>query len=426
MRFPSIQYSFPAFATMATVGGLCLGSYLAPPIQPVVFPTRKTETPNDTPEAPPKPTHSKHTEDSYTYVQLSRGFVYPLTNSLVDPFASYMDAKGGYWMNYSFRTQDPRNPMFDQKINRIFFSRKSEAGRWARGAFLPAEYNGRPLTASDQVKLRQDGAMFRSWGNYLTAVPHALRLGTNVIALNELAKNGKGNGLLEKAVVMSDTAAVVGHCTDIPLYAYGLGQISRGNEAGAVPALMGAHRVNIVSNTIQMLTGGLRIYTESQRNKLTGKSNPSVYLYSFLDIGMGLYFGLLSLYLLRRVRQFRRSKEGADVQAQNNILLCITKIPTSIQDSMRLFAAFGAASGIGVNATLFYHSMLTNSMLQQYADRIATSSSLGLLAGGFAFASALLYTPASLPIARAFWGFNALFLSAQTLHDLWPNLKELF
>lgn len=432
MRLP-IRYSFPTFAAAATVGGLCLGSYLAPPVNPITTSTRKTDKTELVPEATgslddniPKPTQSKHTEDSYTYVQLSRGFVYPLTNSVVDPFASAMDAKGAFQMTYVRRVQDRNHPMFDQELNRIFYSRKTIRGRLARRLFLPSEYNDHALTAEDQVKLRRGGADIRKWGNYLTAIPHALRLGTNIVALNELTKNGDGNGSLERAVVISDTAAVVGHCTDIPLYAYGLGQISRGNEASALSALTWSHRFNIASNSIQIFTGGLRIYTEVERSKHVGKSNPSVYLYSFIDIGMGLYFGLLSFYLLRRVRQFRRTEEGDDLEIQNNILLCITKIPTSIQDSMRLLAAFGAASGIGVNATLFYNSALTNSMLTEYADRIATSSSLGIMAGGFAFLSALLYMPATLPIARAFWGINALFLSGQTLYDLWPSLTKLF
>ncbi len=432
VRLP-IRYNFPTFAAAATVGGLCLGSYLAPPVNPITTSTRKTDRTELVPEAADssgdrlsEPTPSRHTEDSYTYVQLSRGFVYPLTNAVVDPFASAMDAKGAYEMTYVRRVQERNHPMFDQKLNRIFYSRKTRRGRLARWLFLPPKYNDHALTTTDQVELRRNGAQFRSYGNFLTAVPHGLRLGTNILALNELTKNGNGNGSLEKAVVISDTAAVVGHCTDIPLYAYGLGQISRGNEANALSALTLSHRVNIVSNSIQIFTGGLRIYTEVERSKQVGKSNPSVYLYSFIDIGMGLYFGLLSFYLLRRARQFRQTEEGDDLEIQNNILLCITKIPTSVQDSIRSFAAFGAASGIGVNAALFYNSALTNSMLAEYADRIATSSSLGLVAGGFAFLSALLYTPATLPIARAFWGMNALFLSGQTLYDLWPSLTKLF
>lgn len=370
-----------------------------------------------------------HKDNSYEINVLGRQIVGPIVETFASPPGHRLDGVGGYWMTYVYRTQEPRDPMFASRWQRAFYSRKTAVGQYYRKS-LPPEYRNRPLTLEDQQYLRMRGAGKRSNGNILLGLPYAARLAVNTVALSEMHDDGtNGLGTAERGVVIADTAMVSSHVTDYALYAYGLRQISRGNELGATRTLSLYNRVNILSNALSIVTGGLRLYAETIREERTGKNNPTSFFFSFMDMAMGGIGIIFSAYMLRHLRNTRRrfEEEGKSLCAEkaNNILLGIFNVPKLIQNSMRASGALGASAALGVNASNLIFTARHPDMNDALAQSTQISSSLGLVGSAFALGAAYLMTPAAYPISRKFMVGASVFISVQTIHDFWPMIVQL-
>jgi hypothetical protein len=367
---------------------------------------------------------------SYELNIMSRQVAGPLVDGvLITAPSQYLESKGSYRMTYAHHVADPRDPMYAVKWQRNFFSRKTAAGRMFR-KFLPPNLRNRPANVSDQIYLHRSGAALRSAANGMMALPYAVRLGTNIIALHEMHDDGSnGLGTAERAVVYVDTAMVTSHITDYSLFTVGLRKIAKGNGSGGARTLSYGHGVNILSNSLQILAGALRFNAEMERQEKTGESNPTSYFYSFMDMGYGLIgitFSAYVLYYMRRMRRRKEEKEGEELESYkaNNILMGIFKLPIVIQDGMRAVSTLGASAALGINGTNLMAGLFNPTLTEAATDHLLVSSPLGLAGSAFALGAAYMLTPASYSVSRVLMAGGALFIAGQTIHDFWPMIAH--
>ena len=367
---------------------------------------------------------------SYELNIMSRQVAGPLVDGvLIMAPSQYLESKGSYRMTYAHRVQEPRSSMFKTGWQRGFFSRKTMAGRIFR-KFLPPNLRNRPASVSDQIYLHRSGAALRSAANGMMAIPYVVRLGTNIIALNEMHNDGtNGLGTTERAVVYADTAMVTSHIADYSLFTIGLRKIAKGNGGGGARMLSYGHGVNIFSNSLQILAGALRFNAEIERQEKTGESNATSYFYSFMDIGYGLIGITFSAYVLYHMRRMRRKKEedeGEELEnyKANNILMGILKLPIFIQDGMRTVSTLGASAALGINATNLMAGLFNPTLTEAATSHLLVSSPLGLAGSAFALGAAYTLTPASYSVSRGLMAGGALFIASQTIHDFWPMIAS--
>ncbi|MFA5812644.1 MAG: hypothetical protein WC956_10000, partial [bacterium] len=285
----------------------------------------------------------------------------------------------------------------------------------------------RPLDENAQISLRRQGAASRSMANGMMILPYLVRLGANVAALST-KDDGDKRGIVspETGVIVADSAAVASHMGDYAMYSRGLGQIARGNEAGAVWSLTASNRWNIVSNAITIAVGGLRLYVEKERKEKTGHYNSTSLFYGCMEIAQGAAWIILSLYLLNKMKGIMASnEEDPKENGANDTLLCITKLPLLIQDGMRTIYTLGASVNIGINASALAYAMNHAALSGAPSKALLYSASLGLGGSLFWLGSAYTSTPTTLSASRVFIIGSSLLIAAQTAYDKWPIIVRL-
>lgn len=379
----------------------------------------KTGTPEDNSDEPIG-------DMSYELNILSRQVAGPLVDGvLITAPSQYLESKGAYRMTYAHRVADPRDQMYAVPWQRGFFSRKTVAGQLFR-KFLPPNLRDRPANVTDQIYLHRSGAALRSAANGMMALPYAVRLGTNILALHEIGENGQnGLGEAERAVIFADTAMVTSHIADYSLFTIGLRKIAKGNGSGGARMLTYGHGVNVFSNSLSILAGALRFNAELERQEKTGESNPTSYFYSFMDMGygmIGIAFSAYVLYYMRRMRRRKEESEGEELESYkaNNILMGIFKLPLVVQDGMRAVSTLGASAALGINGTNLMNGLFNPTLADIATNDLLISSPLGLAGSAFALGAAYTLTPATYSISRALMAGGALFIAGQTIYDFWP------
>jgi hypothetical protein len=400
-----------------------------PAVEPTLEVVEPTEDEIEKYGEPEKPSADPRGDMSYELNILSRQVAGPLVDGvLITAPSQYLESKGAYRMTYAHRVQDPRSSMFEVSWQRGFFSRKTMAGKMFR-RFLPPDIRTRPAKLSDQIYLHRSGAAFRSVANGMMSIPYIVRLGTNIVALDEMGENGQnGLGEAERAVIFADTAMVTSHIGDYTLFTIGLRKMAKGNGSGGARMLTYGHGVNIFSNALSILAGALRFNAEVERQEKTGESNPTSYFYSFMDMGYGLIGITFSAYVLYHMRRLRRKKEedGEELESYkaNNILMGIVKLPLVIQDGMRTVSTLGASAALGINVTNFMNGLFNPTLADTVTNHLLVSSPLGLAGSAFALGAAYTLTPTTYSISRALMAGGALFIAAQTVHDFWPMIAH--
>ncbi len=413
--------------------------------------------PKDTEEDPFEAGPQPGGDLSYEINAIGRQVAGPLTQVVTEPIGNLMEAKGAYKMRYVDRVQAGKDPntIYGDQLSRDIFSRSKWLGRTLRTWGIDEEHRGHPLSdPAEQKQVRRTGASLSSHANYIFVTQHLVRFGTNLIAIHEMTNGTESNlTMAEKGVVFADTASVASHSVDIGLYGRGLSQISRGNDVRAISTLSMSHRINILSNSLQIAAGALRLYAELERQEETGKSNPSSMFYSLLDMGNGVCYIIFSLFLLNALRRLRKEQkqpedkveekkvdeaDGAEAEAANeekaeatpeekqgNVLLGITKWPPFIQDSMRLITAFGASAAAGVNSSNMASVLGHPAMSEALRDTVTFSSSLGIGGSLFALGASFFIKPGTYPVARLLFAGSSVLIAVQTLNDFWPSIMQI-
>ncbi len=358
---------------------------------------------------------------SYEMSTLGRQAAVPLADAFINATILKAEAQSNYRMTYVVRVQEPDGKMFSG-WRRALFSRNTAAGQFLRAVLLPSTVVSQPLGPDLQQELWQSSAATRSRTNFLQIIPSVVRFSADALALAEMqSKPNRSQSTAEQLMISTDMLTAVAHTTDMALWSAGLANIAASKESRAASLLTWSHRGSIASNTLQIVTGGLRLYAESRRQRTTGHANYSSYFWGFLDIGNGLYQILFSSYLLK----IASGEDASDPKAVLKKLLCLVDLPRRVQDPMRFMAAFGAAAGLGMNSAHLMGAYLLNVVPSQMRDQIGFSSFLCATGSGLALMGAFMMTSASYWGARVLMGLGSVFVAVQTTYELWPVILQL-
>lgn len=342
-------------------------------------------------------------ENGYALHKLGREIVVQATNIPL----LILNAAGQYRTNYALYQSNRRDPLF-QGWSSHLYRPETAPGKRAQRFFIPKSFRGAPLSAEEAPLLRRSGARMQGLASSGLQIQPLLRLGPNLMALYALASEEKGDAL-QKASVLMDSAAIVSNMTDAGIYAMGLHRIHRGMDSTATTLLMRSHRVNILSNGIQITAGLSRLYTELELYRTTGEINGAVITYAALDTANGAsgiaYSGLV----------LKEAKATSQVIFKNNALTGLARLPASTQWILRGSGVIGAGIGLGANVYSFYEAAAGESETGKARHNKMIASGLGMAGSGLMLASALLLTPATAPLAGLLFVGALCFMVGQSI-----------
>lgn len=346
----------------------------------------------------PPTTSPKNDSTAYAINVFGRQVAGPAVGIVTRPIVSKWLSTGIQEMNTDQLRHHPHDAMFNDWWGQWFAKNHTSNG-------------------NEGIDLRRSGAAWRGKAFTLVTLPSAMRLALNLGALT--TANLEHQNKTQLSILAIDTASNASVFGSTGYCILGLRHIAKGNEALATPLLQRGELINVFSTATQIVVGALRLSEEIERQK-NGAPRRFTAIYSgCLDISDGLRKSITSAYLLFHLRQMKKKDPSLSYRNRNNILLSLMKLPSWLQVGSQLISALSAATILGVNVEHVARDVSIATSLGQ-----SLSDACGVTGAAVALFGAFMLRPATFGKAMSLYGWSAVFIGIQTIHDLWPFIES--
>jgi hypothetical protein len=192
----------------------------------------------------------------------------------------------------------------------------------------------------------------------------------------------------------------------------------RGNKALASSCAESAQRLFIKANSLGIVGGGLsfltglsRLNDEFSKFRQGQPVNTTTVVYGFSDIGFGTTYMVTDMYYLKASQRASNAKNAA------TILQGTTSLPKSLVFARSCFGTLAALPGIALNGKSLFDGATNSHLERSERTEKLISGSLGMTGSLLFLGSALLMSPAMVPVGMTLSIAGTAFTVGQSLYD---------